>query len=239
MLTSDRTGIGGQVQNTDWASLAAGFVGVLVGGALTFFGERHFRSEERKTIRLERLNRLHRFTARLINELLVLHKGVVAQVPENPSLPLWMHVQPLVGHYATPVEFSLDDLGLLGGPKFGEISGRLELLAQERNAIVATLAIYNEHRARLMDALAPHVVFVGNGELNFKKESDADPTVVRLRAEANDLAVALVRDLRSVRQAITDILPGYNSAISELYGPKQKVGIEIAAQADLKSQASA
>lgn len=210
----------------DWLTAVVGFVGVLVGGGITFFTERAFRADERRQLRAERINRVHRMTGVIFNELLVLNKQVLGHIPETYEGPTWRFMRTLIGVDATPIHYSPDDIGIIGGPKYDGIAADLAMLAAGRNNLTASLSYYNSLRPRLAEALAPYTTFEGNvatTSWEYKKNS----TVVMLEMDTESLANLIAKHLLEMRQMIYRVTPAYNQMIAELYGPKNVASITL------------
>lgn len=199
-----------------WGIVGA-LIGAVVGGYATYSVERHFRKEDRALVRRERLNRIHRTTHKIFNELLNMHRQMLERVPKDHNGQFWPYIMPMIGVDPAPLNYSIDDISVIAGPKFDELSNDLGECENFRNTIVACISHYNELRGRLSDALMPFTRWV-DGQAQTHVSYRENAAIVRLEVEVESLAKQIASTLTEMHEQVYKLGPQYNAMLDDLLG---------------------
>lgn len=213
-----------------WGIIGA-LVGAAVGGYVTYSVERRFRKEDRDLVRRERINRVHRTTHKIFNEILNLHRQVQEHVPKDHKGQLWPLIMPMIGVDPAPLSYSIDDISVIAGPKFDDLSNELGECENFRNTIVACISHYNGLRGQLSEALMPFTRWVeGQAQTHVSYREDA--AIVRLEIEVESLARQIASTLIEMHEKVYKIGPAYNAMLDDLLGTGNRSQILLPPKAE-------
>ena len=151
-------------QSTDFiAAIVGALIGSIAGGFITFLVQRYAVTEARRD-RKEDLLRVQQALAsalvfkmmRIHGNLLHVHQhiedGVAIAEKEGVTDDLWRFVQP-IANLPSLIRFTSEEMGMLLAQKDNDFFNAMQPMDEVHNAVIETLAAYQEQRAALTDAL--------------------------------------------------------------------------------------
>lgn len=135
----------------DYASkiaLLTGFGGVLLGGAITYLSEVHFRNQEARKKRKKDIMLVGAEIGRTYTELQSILKNLAKSLPEEQPIMLWPMCRPIIDVDTPESNLSIETLFAVGS-KDVSYFGEIELYLRRFNSNLRTFKKYNNQRMEL------------------------------------------------------------------------------------------
>lgn len=171
-----------------------GFLGVLVGGAITYFIQWHFvRAEEKKRGRVQ-LVRIQFLVNFCTHHIIQVGRALRRTIPVGHTGPLWPIVLPIITPEHAPVDVPVEDLAVLKGEPADEFVNTLAEVTRIHNLVYATLGHFNSLRTQLRDMVAPlSEISMDSNSASVEFDSRQHPQIMAVIHECESLIETLMR----------------------------------------------
>ncbi|WP_375208497.1 hypothetical protein [Hyphomonas jannaschiana] len=210
-------------------SLLAGFVGVLAGGAITFWIQWYFTRRAEKAARRVQVIKIQHCIRQAANDVAVWNKQLREDIPSKHKGELWPYVQGYIGFNDQPIIVGAEDLSVFSAPKTAEFANEILLLVEIRNAVANAILHYNDVRKSLTESLTPLATEIS--EENFIMtgvDLRAHPEIAAQKGQCESLVKSIFELLEDGKRVSKSIGGAFGENTKAVLGKKSQLGLAFA-----------